>query len=169
MRKSTILLALALALAAACLLPGCGKTEKAPEGFSFALTWNAYGVSSYDSATGKLVKTTDATHPEDYVTEYRLTEKELGKVWQLLQELDADSYPDEYDPGAGKSKPPMTLIHTVRSSEGEKTIAARRINAGYESPDPKGQKFLDACRAIEELLTATEAWNDLPEFEHLYE
>jgi len=166
MRKLTILLALAVAVA--CLLPGCGRTESAPEGFSFALTWNAYGVSSYDSATGRLVKTTDATYPEDYVAAYHLTSRELARVWKLIRDLNVESYPDEYDPGAGMSKPPMTLILTVRTAEGEKTIAARGINAGYESPDPKGQKFLDVCRAIEEILTGTKAWKDLPEFERLY-
>lgn len=60
-------------------LVGCNKQEPksnptvVPEDFSFALTWNCYGVSSYDSQTGKLVKTTDATNPDDYVTYYQLT------------------------------------------------------------------------------------------------
>ena len=72
-------LALSLLLGAACLLTACAS-GRAPEDFSFALTWNCLGVSSYDSATGKLVKTTDATHPEDYVTEYRLTEQERRQI-----------------------------------------------------------------------------------------
>ena len=158
--------ALAALLALACLLPGCGK--KAPEDFSFALTWGCYGISSYDSATGKLVKTTDATHPEDYVTEYHLTEAERRQIWKLLQKLNAGSYPEEYDPGNGMSKPPMSLVLTVRTAEGEKTIAARGIAASYESQDPKGQAFLDACRTIEELLYGTEAWKALPDYEHYY-
>lgn len=170
MKKLTVLLA--LLTAAACLLPGCGKKagpERPPEEFSFALTWGCYGISSYDSATGRLVKTTDTTHPADYVTEYRLTEAERQEIWELLRELDVESYPDQYDPGSGKSKPPMTLILTVRGLEGEKTIAAENISLTYESKDAKGQKFLDACRAIEELLTGTEAWQALPEYEFLYE
>ena len=160
----SIILLLSLTLG----LTACGGGNRVPEDFSFAISWN-HGVTSYDSATGVLVKESDATHPEDYTTEYRLTEQELQMVWQLIQQLDIQSYPDQYDPNPGKqSKPPTSLILTVRTAEGEKTIAARGINAGYESPDPKGQKFLDVCRAIEEILTGTKAWKDLPEFERLY-
>ncbi len=145
------------------------KNQVAPEDFSFALTWNVYGVSSYDSLTTKLVKTTDATHPEDYVTSYRMTEEERWKVWQLVQDLDIDSYPDEFDPQNGMSSPTMTLILTVRTAEGEKTVAARDIALSFRSEDDKGQQFLGTCRVIQEMLTATEAWQDLPEYEHFYE
>ena len=31
--------------------------------YSFSLTWNTYGISSYDSKTGTLIKTSDATNP----------------------------------------------------------------------------------------------------------
>ena len=38
---------------------GCSTKEtRLPEDYSFSLTWGVYGVSSYDSSTGKLVKTT---------------------------------------------------------------------------------------------------------------
>ena len=141
-----------------------------PEVFSFALTWNCYGVSSYDSATGKLVKTTDATHPEDYVTTHYINEKEAGQVWQLIQKLGIEGYPDEYDPNPGVfSTPDMTLILTVRTADGEKTVKAEGIAMSYESKDEKGQKFLDTCRAIEEILTDTEEWKALPDYEFLYE
>ena len=141
----------------------------APDGFSFALTWGCYGISSYDSDTGKLVKTNDATHPEDYVTEYRMTAEELAWIWDLIRDLDVESYPDEYDPQNGRSKPSMTLILTVRTADGEKTIAAKGIGLDYESEDAKGQRFLSFCRDMEELLTATDAWKALPEYEKLYE
>ena len=160
----------ALGIVTASALGRDGQSRKAPEDFSFALTWNCYGVSSYDSATGKLVKTTDATHPEDYVTEYQLTEAERQQVRQLLQELDAESYPSIYNPNPDVfSDPPLTLILTVRTAEGEKTIAARNIAIAYDSGDAKGQKFLDTCRAIEDLLYATDAWQALPEYEFFYE
>ena len=145
------------------------KTD-VPEDFSFAITWNVFGISSYDSATGTLVKTTDATHPEDYVATHYINEKEAGRVWQLIQKLDIESYPDEYDPNPGmRSEPPMTLILTVRTADGEKTVKAEGIAMSYESKDEKGQKFLDTCRAIEEILTDTEEWKALPDYEFLYE
>ena len=62
-----------------------------PENLSFSLTWNTYGISSYDSATGKLVKTTDATNPEDYITTLQLDGTQLFAIWELLWELDIET------------------------------------------------------------------------------
>ena len=150
----------------------CGKTRTYPasDDFSFALTWGCYGISSYDSRTGKLVKTTDATHPEDYITSYRLTAEEMRTVYGLITDLDVESYPDEYDPNEGwMSSPSMTLILTVRMGQTEKIIAAKNIVIRYFSEDEKGQRFLTVCKTIEELLTATEEWKALPDYEVLYE
>lgn len=164
----------ALGIAAASALSGAkapGQTgTTGPDDFSFALTWNAYGVSSYDSATGVLVKTTDATHPEDYVTEYHLTEQELAQVRRLISDLKPETYPVTYNPNPNVfQEPPETLILTVRTAEGEKTIAARGVALAPEGMDAEGKRFADTCRSIEHLLTATDAWQALPEYEVFYE
>lgn len=142
-----------------------------PDNLSFSLTWNTYGISSYDSATGKLVKTTDATNPEDYVTTLQLDGTQLFEIWELLWELDIETYPDEYDPQGGElsSDPSMTLILTLREGDKVKTVRAENIALSYESDDPKGQKFLDTCKAIRDILTATEEWKALPEYEFFYD
>lgn len=142
-----------------------------PLSFSFSLTWNVFGTSSYDSVTGRLVKTTDATRPEDYVTTYRLTDEETARISELIRGLDIDRYPDVYDPQAGKlgSDPSMTLILSVRTGETEKTVTAKDIALTYESDDSDGQRFLDVCRKIIEILTGTEAWQSLPEYEFFYD
>lgn len=142
-----------------------------PDNFSFCLTWNTYGISSYDSATGKLVKTTDATNPEDYITTLHLDSKQLLQIGALLRDLDMESYPEEYDPHAGtlESMPSMTLILTLRSGGAEKTVRAQDIALTYESGDPKGQKFLDVCKEIRDILTATQEWQALPEYEFIYD
>ena len=142
-----------------------------PDNLSFSLTWNTYGISSYDSATGKLVKTTDATNPEDYVTTLELDGTQLFEIWELLWELDIETYPDEYDPQGGNlsSDPSMTLILTLREGDKVKTVRAEDIALSYESDDPKGQKFLDTCKAIRDILTATEEWKALPEYEFFYD
>lgn len=142
-----------------------------PDNFSFCLTWNTYGISSYDSATGKLVKTTDATNPEDYITTLHLDSKQLLQIGALLRDLDMESYPEEYDPHAGAlgSEPSMTLILTLRSGGAEKTVRAQDIALTYESGDPKGQKFLDVCKEIRNILTATQEWQALPEYEFIYD
>ena len=141
-----------------------------PDNLSFFLTWNTYGISSYDSATGKLVKTTDATNPEDYVTTLQLDGTQLFEIWELLWELDIETYPDEYNPHGGlASSPSMTLILTLREGDKVKTVRAEDIALSYESDDPKGQKFLDTCKGIQDILTATEEWKALPEYEFFYD
>lgn len=139
------------------------------EDFSFSLTWNCYGVSSYDSKTGKLVKTTDAPNPEDYVTTYTLTSEDQAFFQTLINTLDVDSYPDVYDPKNGSSRPSMTLILTVRAGDTVKTIAAEDIGLSYKSDDPKGQAFLFTCESIIDRLTATEEWKALPDYAVYYE
>ncbi len=165
-------------LAVVCVLAiaGCNTQEPVrnpaviPEDFSFALTWNCYGVSSYDSQTGKLVKTTDTTNPDDYVTHYQLTNEDKEYIYNLLVSLDVNSYPDTYDPNSGTlSKPPMTLILTVRTNGKVKTIEAKNIASSFVSEDKKGQAFLSVCEAIRDQLTATEQWKALPDYENLYE
>ena len=138
---------------------------------SFSITWNVFGISSYDSATGKLIKTTDATNPEDYVTTLHLTGSQLFEIWELIWDLDIETYPDEYDPQEGElaSDPSMTLILTVKTEDFEKTIRAEDIAISYISSDAKGQKFLDACKGIVEVLTSSEEWKALPDYETLYE
>jgi hypothetical protein len=144
--------------------------EKAvPEDFYFILTWNCYGVSSYNSQTGKLVKTTDATNPGDYVTEYRLTNEEEKHIYNLIDSLDVNSYPDIYNPNNGLSEPSMTLILTVNVDGDTKTIKAENIALSYTSKDAKGQKFLSVCKEIRNRLTETEEWKSLPEYEVLYD
>ena len=142
-----------------------------PDNLSFSLTWNTYGISSYDSATGKLIKTTDATNPEDYVTTLQLDGQQLFAIWELLWELDIETYPDEYDPHGGElsSDPSMTLILTLRDGDNVKTVRAEDIALTYESDDPKGQKFLDTCKSIRDILTATVEWKSLPEYEFFYD
>ena len=156
-------------------LTGCkdqdhnNSTAGVPEDFSFALTWGVYGISSYDSVTGRLVKTTDATQPADYVTYYELTEEDREYIYNLIYALDVDSYPDTYDPGNGMSKPSMTLILKVHMDGVEKTIEADNIALSFTSKDKKGQLFLTTCKEIRDRLTATQAWQALPEYEKLYE
>ena len=161
---------ISLFLSMMCVLTmvGCNTQEEVPDDFSFALTWNVYGVSSYDSETGKLVKTTDATNPEDYVTNYKLTKEDKEYIYDLLASLDVNSYPDTYNPSNDISKPSITLILTVRMDGTEKTIEAKNISDFDASDDEKAQKFLSVCEEISNRIMETEEWNALPEYEKSY-
>lgn len=165
-----------LVLVLVCVLSvaGCdvqepvSNTAVVPKDFALALTWNCYGISSYDSQTGKLVKTTDATNPDDYVTYYELTDQDKEYIYNLIAPLDISSYPDVYDPQNGASKPSMTIILTVYCNGTKKTIKAEDIAMSFTSEDEKGQAFLSVCEAICNRLTATEEWKALPDYENFY-
>ncbi|MBO5300092.1 MAG: hypothetical protein J6B51_08490, partial [Clostridia bacterium] len=73
-------------------------TEKRPDDFSFSLVWGVYGISYYNSESCSLVKTTDATNPEYYVSTMRLSSEDLDEIYAKISELDMDSYPEKYDP-----------------------------------------------------------------------
>lgn len=165
-----------------CLLASlCACGARKPKGplydpdFHFSLVWGCYGISSYDSRTGKLVKTTDATDPEEYVTTFYLTKEEMETIGEWLVSLDPESYPDEYDPHLTEngetalSSPSMTLILTVEMNGESKTIACRETALQYTSRVEKGNAFLQTCKKIVDMLTSSEAWKALPEYEFLYD
>ncbi len=165
----------------AMLITGCvavdlpEKTD-IPEDFSFAITFNTYGISSYDSTTGRLVKTTDATHPEDYVTTLVFSEAELSEIRTILNGLNLNAYPAEYDPFNAPdaelrvmSEPSQTMILTVRSETVNKTITCRNVAHGGEGYNKEAEEFLDALRQITEKIYASEEWKALPDYEFLYE
>ena len=144
--------------------------KEMPEDFEFSLTWGCSGISSYDSATGKLVKTTDATNPDDYVTYYELSDEEKQLIYEHIRSLNPKSYPDEYDPHINQaSSPPMTLILSVNVNGAQKTIKAENISLSFDSRSIKGQKFLTACENIIALLKDTEQWKALPDYEFYYD
>ena len=140
-----------------------------PDDFSFSLTWGVYGISSYDSKTGKMVKTSDTTNPEDYTTYCQLSDEDMEYIYNLIVALDVNSYPEEYDPQAGFSQPWRTLILTVRVDDEEHTIKAEYVSDMMFSEDEKGQLFLDTCEAISNRLELTRAWMRLPNYPTRYE
>ena len=139
------------------------------EDFSFALAWNIYGISSYDSQTGTLIKTKDAPNPEEFSTTYTLTELEVVQIYEIIQQLNVNDYPDKYSPSKYGSDPSLTLILTVRNGEEVKTITAMDVPYYTNGKDEQAQNFLTACKQIVDILEATDAWKALPDYPYLYE
>jgi hypothetical protein len=137
--------------------------------FSFSLTWGTFGISSYDSKTGKLVKTDDVADKENYETTHILTAQEKLSIFKIVEELGVYSYPDEYNPTLGiGSDPYQKLILSANIDGISKTIMANEVALG-DATSPKGQKFMDACDAIEDILENTEEWKALPDYPYLYD
>ncbi len=157
-------LAIIMAVTLLCCAGGCSATslpEERPEDFAFSLVWRVHGISSYDSTTGRLVKSNMGTKLE---THYEMSAEELDTVYAIIRKLDVESYPDEYDPHKGRmSAPTMTIILTVHAGDMDKTISAENIRLSYDARNIKGQGFLDAIKGISDILTGTEEWQALPE------
>ena len=144
--------------------------DERPEDFSFSLVWGAYGTSSYDSRTGKLVKTTDATHPEDYVTYLHLSGETLDYFYGLLRDLDVEAFPDEYDPDRHiMCEPSSALTVTVRAGGRTKTVRVDDMAASRIALIGKNKKYIETCCTIRDFLMQTEEWKSLPEYEFFYD
>ena len=166
----------ALILAFVMLLPcfsGCGHKilpEERPEDVSFSLIWGVYGTSSYNSRTGKLVKTTDATHPEDYVTYMHLSDEMLDYFYGLLCDLDIEDFPDEYDPDTHIAcEPPSALSITVRVGDRSKTVKVEDMAASPLALIGKSKRYVETCTDIRDLLMESDEWKALPEYEFFYD
>lgn len=144
--------------------------EMEREHFEFSLRFNTYGISSYDSLSGTLIKTSDTDHPEDYITTCYLPEEQMKNIRNIIEGLDITSYPDEYNPhGEGVSTPYMTLSLTVRTESITKTVYVPETVLSFDSDDKKGQRFLDSVGAIIDILTHTDEWKALPEYDRFYD
>lgn len=146
--------------------------EKMPKHFQFSLVWGTYGISSYDSQTGELVKTTDATHPEDYKTILHLSRDQLEEIYALIYRLNVANYPEKYNPFPDYgSDPSYTIILSVYDGVGVKTIECREIAIpdGVFTMDAKARAFIETYRAIRDVLTESEEWKALPEYENFYD
>ena len=137
--------------------------------FDFSLTWGTFGISSYDSKTGRLVKTDDVKNVEDFTTTYFLTPQEKLTVYKTVRDMEITSYPDEYNPTEGiGSNPYQTLILSAKINDISKTITANQVALGKATSE-KGQRFMDACNTISDILENTEEWKALPDYPWLYD
>lgn len=151
-----------------------------PEDFTISFTWGTFGVSTYDSDTGKLIKktkyieNTEGHTLADYTTEYHLSDTEKEDLFRLITDMDFGSYPDEYNPYEGKySSPSVTIIIRVKYKGFDKTISCVDIveplglwfNEHF-SPDQlpeKAKKFLRLYNVLYDMLVNSEEWKALPE------
>ena len=183
--KRIVSFALILALAGV-LFASCGKTSDtdlnpghtvAPadlgETYNFSIRWGVLGQSSYNSKTGVLIKTTAVIDrsPDDYKTTLILSEEQHEYVSKILQKLGYAEYPDEFDPYLTedgqtiRSSPSDTIILTV----GLKTISCVDISLFGTPGTERGARFIDAVDKIIEMITSSDAWRSLPDYEVLYD
>ena len=150
-----------------------------PEDFAFSIIWGTYGISSYDSQSGKLVKTKDATDVSKYTAFVKMSKSELRTVYRcLFSDMDISKYPESYDPfnapGAEirmTSEPNQTIEISVTANGSAKTVKCESVAFGSlnDCYSEEAKAFLSAEREIVNLITSFPEWNAFPEYEFFYE
>ena len=148
-----------------------------PDDFAFSIVWGCYGISSYDSNTGKLVKTKDATDVSKYTSTVQLTEDQMTEVYRILfSDIDIFEYPDSYDPFNAPdaeikvaSEPNQTIIISVTANGRTKTVTCNGVAFGSTGYCEEARAFMNAENKIVELITSLPEWEAFPEYEFLYE
>lgn len=150
-----------------------------PEDFSFSIVWGTYGVSSYDSKSGKLVKTKDASNVGKYTAYVKMSKSELQNVYRcLFCDISLFSYPDSYDPFNAPdaenriaSQPNQTIIISVTANGSTKTVRCDSVAYGRldDCYSDEAKAFLSAELEIVNLITSFPEWKAFPEYEYFYE
>ncbi len=150
------------------------KGTALPGDFNFFIVWNTYGISSYDSKTGDLIKDNNASDVSKYMTTYKLTDAELERAYRALAII--DDLPDEYDPYNApdsenkiSSIPSQTIMVTVTKNGKPKTVTCENVCLSGEGYDDNAKTFLLAVDVIKNILTNTKAWQKLPDYEFYYD
>ncbi len=146
--------------------------------FNFSFTWNTYGVSSYDSKTGTLIKTTHATNPEEYVTTLHLSDAEMSEIYNMILNMDIASYPSRYDPFNDPeaeliwaSSSYQDIVLSVTTAYGNKIIECKNVLlfGDKEGYNDQAKVFLALCERICDIIVSSDEWEALPDYEFLYE
>ncbi len=144
--------------------------------YSFSLRFGTYGESFYDSESGKLVKTTNATNPSKYEARYYMSEEEFDTVLNMIWAMDISAYPSKYDPinppdaeEKLASNPYETIVLTYRAGDYEKVITCEEVALGGGGYDEKARAFLELCDYIQSVVVNSDEWQDLPDYENYYE
>lgn len=169
-----------------CLL-GAGtlytySAQAVPSDFSFSIVWGVCGISSYDSKSGKLIKTKMASDAEKYTACVTLSEEELKLIYHYLcEEIDLSAYPAVYDPFNAPdaqtvfaSEPSQTIVISVTANRKSYTVSCEGILLAYAADlsdcyCEEAKAFMRAENHVVSLLTSLPEWQALPDYDVFYE
>ena len=188
------IIAIVIIAAAAVLCASCRATSRhandpipgqdlsgteLPSDFAFSIVWNCYGISSYDSRTGKLVKTTDASDVRKYTSYVKMSDNELKLVYKYLcKDIDLKNYPAEYDPFNAPdavqrktSMPDQTIVVAVTAGGETRSVKCEKIMFGTmdDCYCPEARSFMQAVKDTVALITSFPEWEAFPEYEVFYD
>ncbi len=155
------------------------EANELPKDFTFSIVWGCYGISSYNSKTGELIKTIDTADVSKYTCYVTLSEDQMREVYRILfNDIDLFTYPDLYDPFNAPdaeirmaSEPNQTIIISATANGLTKTVACNNIAFGTldDCYCEEAKALMNAENEIVELLTSLPEWAAFPEYEFFYD
>ncbi|MBQ7063590.1 MAG: hypothetical protein IJM90_01680 [Firmicutes bacterium] len=140
---------------------------KVPEDFSFTLTWGMNGISSYDSTSGKLVKSSIEADLEKYTTQLILDEGQRAEIYRMLKSLRLEQYPGSLDPFPDhRSKPTTNIILTMTANGKTRSIVCHGIGLVPADQAPEGarRRLAETIESLIQFIAATPEWQSLPPY-----
>lgn len=165
------LMTLALVLMLVFSLTACVNREEPadyPEDFRFYLEWDVGGDSTYDSETGKLVKQKSAAKVEDYTTTFFLSDEQKAELFELISDMEPETYPDNYNPIDGETRPAMNIVLSVTYNGKTKTITCAGVALVGKADGIAGEKFMAVYNRIVGMIMQSAEWKQLPDYEKHY-
>ncbi|MBP5155237.1 MAG: VWA domain-containing protein [Clostridia bacterium] len=147
------------------------------EGFGFAIGWGIYSDSTYDSRTGRLVKSHFQPDIADYTATLVLSEEQLAAVKEILDRLDLESYPAEFTPYDDidstvmeQTIPYETIKIVMYDGPRAVSVCCNEIALfGEKAYSEKTKAFFNAAQEITRIITASPEWQSLRELVNLHE
>ena len=171
MNKKFLLIPASMLMAiSSCSSSAVPSFSVAQEDFYFVLTWGVELDSSYDSRTGTLIKTKYVIERqlEEYIATYQYPN--VNEIYEMSKTINVYSYADDYYPYEGcsiRSNPSVDYVFEIN----DKTITSKDCPIMSEIPDSvtkKGKQYLKLIFTITNVLTNSEEWKAMPDFEVLY-
>lgn len=144
--------------------------KQMPEDFSFSIIWNTFGVSSYNSKTGELIKYSEAKEPSLYKTSLFLSNEDTMNIYDKLHNLNFANYNETLSSSNFyQSIPFSNLSISVTTSKISKTLSANEVGNVELAKNESAQIFLDTINFIVNIIESSAEWIALPDFEIVYE
>ena len=144
--------------------------KQLPDDFCFSIIWNTFGISSYDSKTGELIKTTDASDPSIYKTTLNLSLEDTTNIYDKLHDLNFANYSETLSSSNFyQAIPYSTLSITVTTGKINKTLTANEVGNIEHAKNESAQLFLDTINFIVNIIESSAEWKALPDYEFLYD
>ena len=183
--KVKLCLFILMSICLATVLAGCSGELVVPDDFAVKIN---FGLSEYDSENGRLVKETRPSGMwgntlQDYTAKYFLTAEQKTKIYQMIMDMDFDSYPDNYNPCEGdETIPAYTVVLKIKHDGIEKEVSCHNIaslnNSDYYQKNrpefwenlPKESKdFIILHETIIDMIRSSEEWKALPDYDVIIE